>query len=320
MTDRSAADRSADRSAADRSADRSAADRSADRSRVTVRIADERREGRAIDLRDRSVGAERVVAAVRRSESCDRDGAADSLRVECPAPGPVYGYVGRIGPETSVRTRTALAAAARSRGEETPVDPDLRAVRERLAELEVPPAPDLESARQRLAGTESAVTAGRERVAALRGRIEAARDAGRETADLEAELAEATRTLSERETERAAAREALDRARSTARESRDARDRRRRLEDRLANLERTARAALVDAVRGEFVAAVADVPGGLAADPDASAPADPFAVDDVTAALAVARVAALRAPVVLACDRFDAPSAAAWLDAPVIRV
>ena len=264
--------------------------------RLTVRVGDERRRGRAVDCSDLSPAADRVVAAVR-DETADRSDSAP-LSVTCPTAGPVHDHVGLVSPSMTLRTRTALA------------------------DVDVPAAPDLERARRRLAGTESAVDECRERVATLRGRIQARREDGRETTGLEGELAEATAELSEHETERAAAREALSMARREARASRDARERRRRLEDRLANLKRTARDHLVEAVRDRYAAAVTAAPGeARPADDGSPADADPFAVDDVTAALAVARVADVRAPVVLACDRFaDPAAAAAWLDAPVIRV
>jgi len=288
---------------------------------LTVRIGDECRTGRAVDCSGRSLDPERVVSAVR-GVTADRSAPATALSVTCPDPGPVHDHVGLLTPSVTPRTRTALATAARSRGVETPVDDDLASVRAALADAEVPAAPDLERARRRLAGTESAVDECRERVATLRGRLQARREEGRDTSGLEGELAEATAALSEHETERAAAREALAMARREARASRDARERRRKLEDRLANLERTARDHLVAAVRDRYAAAVAAAPGDSRASGDGSlADADPFAADDVTAALAVARVADLRAPVVLACDRFADPAdAAAWLDAPVIRV
>jgi len=287
---------------------------------VTVRVGDERRRGHAVDCSDLLPAADRVVAAVR-DETADRSDSAP-LSVTCPTAGPVHDHVGLVSPSMTLRTRTALAAAARSRGVGTPVDDGLAAARAALADVQVPATPDLERARRRLAGTESAVDECRERVATLRGRIQARREDGRETTGLEGELAEATAELSEHETERAAAREALSMARREARASRDARERRRRLEDRLANLKRTARDHLVEAVRDRYAAAVTAAPGeARPADDGSPADADPFAVDDVTAALAVARVADVRAPVVLACDRFaDPAAAAAWLDAPVIRV
>lgn len=268
---------------------------------------------RAVDLREHGLDTQRVAAAIRGESGESEDGRA--LVVDCPDPRPVHRYVGCVRPSTTVRVRTALAAAARSRGGETPHDDELAEVRERLDELTVPDPPDLDGPRERLAGTDDAVDRIRERVAALRGRIQAGREAGRDVSDLEAQLAEATRELSERETERAAAKEAVERAERLARESRDARERRRRLEDRRANLERRARAHLVDRIRAEYEAALSAVPGG----PEAVD--DPFAVEGPTAALAVGRVAAFRAPVVLACDRFETPAAAAeWLDAAVVRV
>lgn len=304
---------------------------------VVVETSRGRLSGRALDLRGRvgaDVDAERVVAAVRRDwagpedelgagtpvvDTGERAAPIDrSVRVACPDPGPAHEHVGLVEPGLSLRVRTALAVAARSRGLSAPQDEELASLRAELDDLRVPDV-DAKAARERLAGTESAVEAGRERVAALRGRLQAARDAGRETGDLREALRAATRELSEVETERAAAREALDRAERRAREARDARERRRRLEDRVANVERAARAHLVDAVREEFATAVAAVPGSDGGhDVDGGGPG-PFDADPVTAALAVGRVAQLRAPVVLAVDRFDSATAAAdWLDAPVV--
>jgi hypothetical protein len=282
--------------------------------------------GRVLDLRGAAVDPERVGRAV-------RTGPVDGLCVECPEPRRVSEYVGVVSAVVTVPDRTALAAAGRSRGLSTPQDEEIATVRQRLGEEagtgtdagdraagrphnrsggesgEV--LADPAAARRRLAGTESTVERLRERVATLRGRVQAAREAGRNTAQVETELAEAARELSEAETERAAAREALDRAERRARRHRDDRERRRRRQDRLANLERDARSHLVGRLREEYAAAVDDLVGVE----------DPFAVDDVTAALAVGRVADLRAPVVLAVDRFDSPARAAdWLSAPLVRV
>jgi hypothetical protein len=309
---------------------------------VTVECAGGTREGRALDLSGLGVDPRTVVAAVRTDDSeteVPSDGSetevpsdgtgfdppADGdqqVRVDCPTPRVAHEYVGFVTASASLRTRTALAAAARSRGLTTPHDESIRTVRDELATLAVPETPDLSAARERLAGAAAAVERLRERVATLRGRLQARRDGGRDASDVEQELGDATRELSELETERAAAREALDHARRRARESRDARERRRRLEDRLANLEREARAHLVESVRAEFAAAVEAVPTPAESGDAGTRPgADPFEADDVTATLAVGRVAALRAPVVLACERFETPAtAAAWLDAPVIRV
>jgi len=285
--------------------------------RLSLELDGEGASGRAVDLRARGADPERVAAAVR-AESADGDdggGGCHGPAVDCRSPRAVHDHVGFVRLGMGVRVRTALAAAARSRGGEAPQDETLADVREALSSLTVPAPPDLDAPRERLAGTDDAVDRIRERVAALRGRVQAGREAGRDVSDLAAELTEATRELSERETERAAAREAVERAERLARESRDARERRRRLEDRRANLERRARAHLVDRIREEYERALAGVPGG----PDAAD--DPFAVEGVTAALAVGRVAEFRAPVVMACDRFASVEAAAeWLDAPVIRV
>jgi hypothetical protein len=282
---------------------------------VTVRTGAGRREGRVVDLRDEDIDPERLVAAVRRDARTSREANDGGLAVDCPTPRAVHEHVGWVRPSMRVRVRTALAAAARSRGGEAPQDDELAAVRSELAELTVPSSPDLRTPRERVAGTDAAVERVRERVAALRGRVQAGREAGRDVTELEDELAEATRELSERETERTAAREALERAERLARESRDARERRRRLEDRRANLERRARAHLVERIRGEYETALAAVPDG----PERVD--DPLAVEGPAAALAVGRVADLRAPVVLDCDRFEGPRAAASrLDVPVVRI
>jgi len=311
---------------------------------VVVQTPDRRLSGRALDLREwtgTDVDAEGLVAAVRRNQGDSDEAPADEgavsdpkeakaeaeveeaavehpVAVACPDPGPAHEYVGLVEPGMALRVRTALAAGARSRGLSAPQDEDLASVRTELADLTVPEA-DAAAARERLAGTESAVTAGRERVATIRGRIQAARDRGRETDDLREELRAAARKLSEIETEHAAAREALEQAERRAREARDARERRRRLEDRAANLARAARSHLVDALREEYVTALAAVPGSdRTGDPGGE---EPFDADPVSAALAVGRVAQLRAPVVLAVDRFASADAAAdWLDAPVVRV
>ncbi|MFD1586221.1 hypothetical protein ACFR9U_04450 [Halorientalis brevis] len=262
------------------------------------------REGRALDVRDLDLTAAAVVAAVRGRES--------SVDVTAPEHGSVHERVGHVRPGMGLSTRTALAAAARSRGLSAPQDEQLAAVRAELSTLDCPSVST--RAERRSVSEQGAETERlRERVAALRGRVQAARERGDDTEELEAELAAAVRDLSEAETERVAARERFDAARDAAREARDVREQRLKLADRRANLERAARAHLVEQVDTEYAEAVAAVPGRT--------PTNPYEADGVTAALAVGRVAALNAPVVLDCDRFDSPEAAAsWLDAPVVRL
>ena len=310
---------------ADPDLDPTAGDERGDDGRDDAERSDDGRGGDGHDD-ERGLDPEAVGRAVR--------GGAGPVDVDCPEPEPVHEYVGVVRPGMGLSTRTALAAAARSRGLAAPHDEAVASVREELAGLSVPDAGaeagvSPAAARRRLAGTEREVERLRERVATLRGRVQAAREAGHDPDEVQAELTEAARALSEAETERAAAREALDRAEERAREARDARERRRRLQDRAANLERAARAHLVDRLEDEFERALDALPaeGGRSrpAEPAPSRPdspdRDPFDADPVAAALAVARVADLRAPVVLACDRFETPEAAAdWLDAPVVRV
>lgn len=252
-----------------------------------------------------------TVARAVREGTATADGRTMSITAVSPAP--VHRRVGCLRPGTGLRTRTALAEAARARGLTAPQDPAIRAARDRLADL---PRPEVDATSDREAVADAGTDRDRlrERVAEARGRVRARREAGADTDTAEATLREAARELSEAETAAVAAREDLERARRGAREARDELADRFRLEDRVANLERRARRALVARVRPAFAAAVRDVPG---ADPGT----DPFAADPVTAGLAVARVAAFDAPVVLACDRFPGVEAAsAWLGAPVIRV
>lgn len=219
----------------------------------------------------------------------------------------LHDHVAVVAPGMPLERREALAAAARSRGATASVDDELRAARERLAALDEP-VPSLADARRRVAEAEADLDARRERVATLRGRLQESDD----SAVAEA-YREEIRALSEAETERAAAREALAEARRRAREARDARDERLRLEDRVAHLERRARAELVDAVRPAVDAAVGAAPGAEAPDYEAA--------DPVTAALALVRVGVVHAPVVLACRRFESAAAAeGWLGAPVHRL
>jgi hypothetical protein len=268
---------------------------------VRVRLPTETRTGPAIDLSDWPVSADAVGDAIR--EDSDRDG----LAIACQSPGPVHEHVGVIRPGVEFHRRAALAAAARSRGRTAPQDPELARIRERLDALD-PPAVDLAAARRRVADAEGSEAAARERVATLQGRVRALRETDGDPSDAEADLSEAARRLADLETERIAAEQALARAREQARSSRESRRERLRLRDRADNLQRGAREHFADALGPAFEDAREAVPGD---------PARPIA-----AALAVARVAEVAAPIALdGAAAFEAPTAAAaWLDAPVIRV
>jgi len=235
--------------------------------------------------------------------------------VDAPTPTELFDHVGHIHPEMGLRTRTALARAARTRGLETPEDEALeRAIEERA---EVPPPEDgdgLAAARETVAELRAETDRLRERVATLRGRLQEAREQGRETTAPASDLEAAIRELSEAETERAAARQRLERARQETRARRARHEQLRRLDDRIANHRRAARAYLVDQMAEAFAAAVATVPWCDPGD-------DPFAAGPVSAGLAIARLGASDAPVVLDCDRFASAAAAAdWLGRPVLKV
>jgi exonuclease VII small subunit len=219
----------------------------------------------------------------------------------------LYDHVAVVAPGSPLDRRAALAAAARSRSLETSVDEPLREARARLAALDES-VPSPADARRAVAEAESELAAQRERVATLRGRLQAADDA-----ETEASYRTAVRTLSELETDYQAAGERLTAARERARSARDVRERRFGIQDRIGNLERTARAELVSAMRPAAEATVAETP---AADAESYHEAAP-----VSAMLVLIRIGVLRLPVVLACRRFpDAPAAESWLDSPVIKL
>jgi hypothetical protein len=263
--------------------------------------------GRAVDLAS-GVSATALVRAIRTGEPTGR------IRVDCPEPGAVHEHVARLPPRSFDR-RAALAEAARALGHTATARAELEDARAELASLS-PPSVDVRAARRRVAEAGDAEDRLRERVAELRGRVQARRETGADTTAVEAQLDEATRRLSEVETERIAAEQALERVERLAREARDQRERRLELGDRVGNLERAVRRELVEAVWPRFRAAVEAVPrtatvGGTPGEYDG---------DPVTAALGVARLAPLDAPVVVdGLDGFaDAAEAAAALDAPVV--
>jgi hypothetical protein len=273
---------------------------------MRLRLAGVERRGPALDLRDADVDAEGVLAAI-----CDP---ADE-RVRCAAPGSVHERVGFLHRDCSIAREAALAEAARSRGESTEYDAELRAVEADLADVDAPDV-DLEAARERVAETAADVDALRERVARASGRVEARRDGGQDPADAEADLESATRELAAAETDHHAAREALARAREQAQAARDARERRLELEDRRENLRRAARQDLAERYAGQFRRA-------LAALPVPGEPAGPRTYDgpEWATAAAVARVASIRAPLAVSTALFERPiRARAALDAPVVLV
>lgn len=263
-------------------------------------------DGRAVDLGETSVEGETVASAIRDETT--------ALTVDCPAPSRWWPTLARPDDWTDPLDR--LVAAARSRGHHPPEERALAAVQRDLRDCSVEQV-DTAATRRRLADAGTEVERLREEVAAARGRLQSRRELGVGTADAEAALEDASRRLSEAETERVAARQAHDAAQRRAREARAARDRRLRLQDREANRRRDLRRALAVAVSDAFAPAVDAVPGA------ATLSTDPLRIDGdaVTAALAAARIADLRAPVVDATGRFEsADAAAAALAGPVIRV
>jgi hypothetical protein len=260
------------------------------------------------------VAPDAVAAAVREERDSE-----DHIAVSCPDPTPLHEAVGCIRPEMGLRTKTALARAGRTRGLMTPYDDDLQDTRETLAELAVE-AESLADHREAKAEAESAVDEARVRAAEARGRLREREENGLGTAEAQSRLDDALRELSEAETAAIAADQQYTSARQKRRERQDIRERRFRLQDRVANYERQARAHLVDQLREEFREALTAIPG-RAVDSVVDDEGDPFAADPVPAALAIARLGAMTAPVVLAADRFESPrSATEWLDVPVVHL
>lgn len=274
---------------------------------VVCRVGDIVRRGRTIRLHC-AVEPSAVADAIA-SESTRED----RIAVVSASPPPVYDHVGCLRSEMGLRTRTALAKAARTRDLTTSYDEKLHAARSSLSELTVSSA-ETEPHRREAARTAEATDRLREAVATARGRLQARQENDLDPDSAAEDLSEAIRRLSEAETSQAAAEQSLERAREVTRAHRDRREQRFRLQDRVANLERAARASLVEQLRDEYVDALTSVPGEP---PDG----DPFETESVTAALAIARLAESDSPLVVACDRFDSPMAASEvLDAPVIRV
>jgi chromosome segregation ATPase len=192
-----------------------------------------------------------------------------------------------------------------------PQDDEIESLRDELGAIETPEVA-IEDARRRLAEATGQTQELRERMATLRGRLQERTARDGDVADIRDELETTAARLSEVETERAAAEQRLDRARARRREANAVRDRRLELEDRIGNLERDARATLVDRVRERYETALREVPDG----PEFG---DPFAVPAAVAALAIARIGRLVTPIVYDGARFEtATRAAVWLGTPVV--
>jgi hypothetical protein len=247
----------------------------------------------------------------------------DTPFVATVAPGPVHEYVARLDRGMSFDRRGALATLARSRGHASPHADRLVSLRSALATPEPPLPTELDDARRRAADAGAETDRLRERVATLRGRVTAHRERGDDAVTAaEADLSETMRRLSEVATERVAARQRLELLETRARASRDRRERRLELEDRVGNLERDARRWLTARVWDSFRASVAALPQSFAA--DVGDVPGRYAGSSVAAALAVARLADVRAPVVVDADvaaPFGGPRATtAALDTPIVVV
>ena len=236
-----------------------------------------------------------------------------------PVPKP-EAVLGRIPTGTSLRRE--LAAAARSRGNESSVRDECRRLRDEIAAIEID-SPDLAAARRRVAAASGEEDRLKERVATLRGDVRARRAVEAETDAALDDLETAAAELSDAQTERIAAEQALEQARQRAAAARDERERRLELEDRLRNRRREGRRELATDLYPEFRDALGAVPGGN----PANAGRGPSAYDGpaLAASLAAARIADLDEPVVLGVEAAhrlavrESGPAEAVLDAPVTR-
>jgi hypothetical protein len=274
---------------------------------MRVDLGGEPARGQLIDLRESPVDAGTVLAAI-------RDPSDDRV---CAAPPTVlHDRVGFIHERVTIALGPALATAMRTRRTPTPFDRELATAERTRTEIEVPEV-DLETPRSAVAAATVDTDALRERVARLGGRVRALRetnDPGLDaaTADLEAAVSE----LAEAETEQVAAEQRLGRARQQAREARDHRERRLRLDDRIANLRREARAHLVATGWPAFHSAVSSMPVSV----DVGEKSEAWTGPDWVAALGIGIVADLRAPIVVTGDGPTAVAGPELLGVPVIRV
>ncbi|MDZ7849998.1 MAG: hypothetical protein U5K70_04015 [Halodesulfurarchaeum sp.] len=271
---------------------------------MRIRVGETELVGQAVDLRSYDVRPGRLVAAV-------RDSAADL--VVAPSPDPIHRHVGLIRPGMQFDCGGALADAGRSIGLESPQAAEIARLDREIAAIE-PASPDLRAARQRAAEAGADLAALKEAVARISGRLNARRDAGLPTAEVEQELDARTRELTEAETAAIAAEEALSRAEARAETARDERERRLSLVDSRENRRREARQWFRNALGASFERSLRSLPVS-------TEPARPsgFAGPAREAALAIARIAGLSAPVVLADGPFEtAVQARGALDCPVV--
>lgn len=266
---------------------------------MRLRLDDVERAGPAIDARDLDVESRRLYAEIWNP---------DSSIITCPTPRRLFEHVGRIEPTTTIPRRTAIAAAARSRGQASSFDEEIRNCRRELATIDVPSA-DVPAALETLADAGETVDSLRDRVARLGG-VVAASDTDPERVEAaQSSLRDAAAELAAAETAHHAARQELARERDRQRAANDARERRLALEDRLENRGRAARRELADREATRIRRALDAVP-----DWDGAS-------DDARLALAIARTAAVRAPVVVESGPFRTPGQArACLAAPVVLV
>lgn len=274
---------------------------------IVLNVAGTVRRGRAIDARSLDLGLDPqdIVESLRDTED-------DRLR--SPDPGPVHDHVGVIQEGMSISLHAAVAAAARSVDAETPYDAEIERLTEERAAIEIESV-SMAEARSELADVTEDVQRLREEVARIGGAVETRRSMDADPTTAEARLEEVAAELAEAETRRIAAEQRYERLQQRAAVQRDRRDRRMELGDRLENRRRAARSYLVEHHYPSFRQAIEAIPGRARPGDRPSA----FDGDAVTAALAIARMAEVEAPLVIAVDRFSgAEQVADLLESPVM--
>ncbi|MDR5672737.1 hypothetical protein RH858_06185 [Halalkaliarchaeum sp. AArc-GB] len=213
---------------------------------------------RGRDLRGFAISPAAAHAAIRDGTRIDEPAAASRPERDASERRPdepdAYDVLGPIG-KSETTVRRLVAAAARTRGATTSHDDVIRDLEAELASIEVPkPEREIEAAKRKVVDATKNEAELRERIASLRGRLRTERELGEPTEETAEALEAAVAELSEVSTDRIAADQALEAAKRDARNARSVRDRRMKLQDRLENRRREARAALVDALFDEFEA------------------------------------------------------------------
>lgn len=222
----------------------------------------------------------------------------------------VYQYIRVITRDMSLNRRAAIAAAARSSGFQSSVDREIQETQgEILAHSPLPPIPDLHTYQADLNNAESELETLDEKVATERGRMQKEMEWGLDPSAIST-YKRLLQEWAEAKARATAAKERLQQAEQQQYRNRTSREAHLRLTDKLHNLERKARSELVTQLEETIDHAISCAPGTAKSLPEAT---------DSIVALAIARVATVKLPIVLVSSCFSSPhSAAEYLRSPII--